>query len=106
MSTIYDIDQKLVINLNPRENSKIDLEAVIEQIWKDLGGSASRADVRREVFDVFPRFENARIMSYVPIFLTKEVRSRLLLGSMGAIQTTKIATDIGDPNQNRKGRKP
>ena len=71
-------DQMPVINLDPAGNSPIDLEAIIEQIWKDLGGTASRSDVRSVVIEVAPRYTDARIFTYVPIFMSKEVRSRLL----------------------------
>ena len=71
-------DQKPVINLDPGGNSSIDLEAIIEQIWKDLGGTASRSDIRSVVIEVAPRYADARIFTYVPIFMGKEVRRRLL----------------------------
>ena len=71
-------DQMPVINLDPAGNSPIDLEAIIEQIWKDLGGTASRSDVRSVVIEVAPRYADARIFTYVPILMGKEVRSRLL----------------------------
>jgi len=71
-------DQKPVINLDPGGNSSIDLEAIIEQIWKDLGSSASRSDIRSVVIEVAPRYADARIFTYVPIFMGKEVRRRLL----------------------------
>ncbi len=71
-------DQKPVINLVPGGNSSIDLEAIIEQIWKDLGGTASRSNIRSVVIEVAPRYADARIFTYVPIFMGKEVRRRLL----------------------------
>ena len=71
-------DQKPVINLDPGGNSSIDLEAIIEQIWKDLGDTAFRSDIRSVVIEVAPRYADARIYTYVPIFMGKEVRRRLL----------------------------
>ncbi len=71
-------DQKPVINLDPAGNSSIDLEAIIEQIWKDLGDTASRSDIRSVLIEVAPRYADARIFTYVPIFMRKEVRRRLL----------------------------
>ena len=71
-------DQKPVINLNRGSNSSIDFEAIIEQIWKDLGGIASRSDVRSVVIEIAPRYADARFFTYVPILMGKEVRSRLL----------------------------
>jgi hypothetical protein len=71
-------DRKPVINLDPSGNSSIDLEAIIEQIWKDLGHTASRSDIRSVVIEVAPRYADARIFTYVPVFMGKEVRRRLL----------------------------
>ena len=71
-------DQEPIINIDPGGNSSIDLEAIIEQIWKDLGDTASRSDIRRVVIEVAPRYADARIFTYVPIFMRKEVRRRLL----------------------------
>ena len=71
-------DQKPVINLDHGRNSSVDLETIIEQIWKDLGGIASRSDVRSVVIEIAPRYADARIFTYVPILMGKEVRSRLL----------------------------
>lgn len=71
-------DQKPVINLDAGGISQIDLEAIIEQICKDLGGTVSRSVIRQVVIDVYPRYEDARILTYVPIFLGREVRRRLL----------------------------
>ena len=71
-------DQKPVINLNPGRNTSIDLEAIIEQILKDLGGTPARSDIRCVVIEVAPRYADARIFTYVPIFMRKEVRRRLL----------------------------
>ena len=76
--TIKKNDQKPVINLDPGGISQIDMEAIIEQIWKDLAGIASRSDIGSVVIEVAPRYADARIFTYVPIFMGKEVRSRLL----------------------------
>ena len=71
-------DLKSVINLDPAGNSSIDLEAIIEQIWKDLEDTASRSDIRSVLIEIAPRYADARIFTYVPIFMGKEVRRRLL----------------------------
>ena len=73
-----DNDQRPVINLDPGGNSSINLEAIIDQIWKDLGGTASRSDVSSVVIEVAPRYADAHFFTYVPILMGKEVRSRLL----------------------------
>jgi ribosomal protein L20A (L18A) len=78
MLVITDDGPKPVINLGADEISQIDPEAIIEQIWSDLGGRASRSDIRRVVIEVAPKYADVRILTYVPIFLGREVRRRLL----------------------------
>jgi cAMP phosphodiesterase len=74
---VKDDIPKPAVNLGAGKNSQIDQEAIIEQIWKDLGGRASRTEIKQVVIEVSPRYADARIMTYVPIFLGKEVRRRL-----------------------------
>ena len=58
-------------------NSPVDIEAIIEQIWGDLRGATSRSDIRKALMEAAPKYEDARIKTYVPIFLRKEVLRRL-----------------------------
>ena len=60
------------------EISKSKVEAIIEQIWDDLGGSASRSDIRTALMEVAPAYEGVRVKTYVPIFLRRDVTRRLL----------------------------
>ena len=85
-------DQKPVINLEPGGNSSIDIEAIIEQIWTDLRGTASRSEIKRIVIEVAPRYADARIFTYIPIFMGKEVRRRLL-GTVWSFQWAETSTD-------------
>ena len=82
MLNIIEVVPKPSVNLNAGKNSQIDLDVIIEQIWADLEGTASHSVITELVNEVFPRYANARIKTYIPIFLSKEVRRRLLLGSM------------------------
>ena len=73
-----DEDPKSLVNLGIDENSQDDQEAIVEQIWNDLRGQASRSDIRRVLIEVAPKYKNALIKTYVPIFLCRDVRERLL----------------------------
>jgi hypothetical protein len=73
-----DEDLRLVVNLGIDENFQKDQEAIVEQIWNDLRGQASRSDIRRVLIEVAPKYEDALIKTYVPIFLCRDVRERLL----------------------------
>jgi hypothetical protein len=60
-----------------------DVEPLVEQIWSDLGGTITRPDIRREIEQVLPAFEDARIITYVPIFVRQRTVARLRTGSAG-----------------------
>jgi hypothetical protein len=60
-----------------------DVEPVVEQIWSDLGGTVTRPDIRREIEQVLPTFEDARITTYVPIFVRQRAVARLRAGLAG-----------------------
>jgi hypothetical protein len=78
MMTFDNNDPKPEVSHDADGNSQLDQEAIIEQIWKDLGDTASRSHIRSVVIEIAPRYTDARILTYVPIFLGKEVRRRLL----------------------------
>ncbi len=52
-------------------------ERFIEEIWRDLGGAASRSRIRRVLIEAAPAYENVRIKTYVPNFLRRDVLQRL-----------------------------
>ncbi len=58
-------------------NNRWDAENLIEQIWHDLGGTTPRCQIRSVFMEVAPSYEDARIMTYVPILLRAKVLRRL-----------------------------
>ena len=58
-------------------NSNWDAERFIEQIWHDLEGATSRAHIKSVLMEAAPAYENARIKTYVPILLRRDVLLRL-----------------------------
>lgn len=62
-------------NSNGRED--LDIETLVEQIWLELDGAVDRAVIEQVVQEVLPRFDDARVKSFVPIFIRKEVKDRL-----------------------------
>jgi hypothetical protein len=54
-----------------------DLQLVVEQVWSDLGGTVSRAAICQELTEVIPTFDDARITTYVPIFVRRLTVARL-----------------------------
>lgn len=86
-----------------------DVETVVEQVWTDLGGTVSRPAIRREVAEVICAFEDARITTYVPLFVRKRTVERLRIGpsrvSMGqgrrAGDEVAVVAGIAEPLEAR-----
>ncbi len=57
-----------------------DVDCLVEQIWTDLGGQVSRLVIRHQVADVVPAFQDARITTYVPIFVRRRTVEQLRAG--------------------------
>jgi hypothetical protein len=49
-----------------------DLEVLIDQVWNDLQGQASRDAVRQVLLEVIQEYENATITTYIPIFIRRD----------------------------------
>ena len=60
-----------------------DIESLVEQIWTDLGGQVNRLAIRHQVADVVPAFQDARITTYVPIFVRRRTVEQLRAGLSG-----------------------
>ena len=54
-----------------------DVDQMIEQIWRELSGKVSRETIQQVVSDVAPRYQDAQILTYVPIFIRRDAFSEL-----------------------------
>jgi hypothetical protein len=59
------------------DRDDLDIGTLVEQIWLELGSSVDRATIEQVVQEVLPRFENAPVKSFIPIFIRKEAMNRL-----------------------------
>jgi hypothetical protein len=55
-----------------------DAGAIAEQIFNKLNGSFSREAILGTIKDTIPKYEDARIQTYVPILLQRDVINKLL----------------------------
>lgn len=58
-------------------NLQWDTESFIEQIWRDMDGTASNSHIREVLMDIAPMYENVRVKVFVPILLRRDVLRRL-----------------------------
>jgi len=62
------------------EASAWDLDGMTDQLWHDLEGRVSLQMIRRVLTDVSLRYQDARVLTYVPIFVRRQAME-ILLGS-------------------------
>ncbi len=51
---------------------------LIEEIWRDLGGQVSQAHIVQVAREVETEYFDATVTMFVPIFIHRETRERLL----------------------------
>jgi hypothetical protein len=54
-----------------------DVEAIIAQIRRDLNGSVTLSMIQEVFNEVIPKYESARIQTFVPIFIHRDAVKRL-----------------------------
>jgi hypothetical protein len=54
-----------------------DVDSITEQIWSDLKGVFTRSKIQDVLKEVIPRYEEARVQTFVPIFIRRDAVSRL-----------------------------
>ena len=55
----------------------LDIETLVEQIWLELDSTVDRTVIVQVIQEVLPRFEDAPVRSFIPIFIRKEAMNRL-----------------------------
>jgi hypothetical protein len=47
----------------------VDIDLLTGKIWQDLHGQVPRERVRQVLLDLLPKYQEARILTYVPVLL-------------------------------------
>jgi len=69
----------LGVNVNPQlmvPSEYID-DGLIEEIWQDLDGLISHEQIRRAAYEVAARYQDAKISTFIPIFIRRNTKERL-----------------------------
>lgn len=71
--------------LPPRSNGSpaIELNAVVEQIWRQLDGQASRAHIHQVAATVAADFAAATVTAFLPIFIHRDTLEKLRIEGTG-----------------------
>ena len=68
------------MNANPVESlsmkaeagaSIVDLEELTERIWRDLHGQVDQLEIRQVLFDLKPKYQEARILTFIPVLMRR-----------------------------------
>ena len=59
------------------DSANWDVDSLTEQILAELNGAVSSSTIQDALSEVLPRYENARIQTFVPIFVRRDVVERL-----------------------------
>ena len=84
-----DVEPQPTTDALVENKSKVDIEALIEQIWNDLNGTTSYSEIRRVITELAPLYEGVRITTYVPIFLRRDVLRRFSQNQRAIVAESK-----------------
>ena len=73
-------------------------DALVETLWKDLGGRVAREQIAQEVGEIAARFDQATVTAYVPIFIRRQALELLKseLPGEGHPVASTATTDDGE----------
>jgi hypothetical protein len=56
----------------PIRSTGLDLDAMTDTLWEELHGSVDRLVIGQVLTEIVPRYREARIMTFVPIFVRRD----------------------------------
>ena len=48
-----------------------DLDELAERIWRDLHGQVDQSEIRQVLFDLKPKYQEARILTFIPVLMRR-----------------------------------
>ena len=51
--------------------SIVDLDELTERIWRDLHGQVDQSEIRQVLFDLKPKYQEARILTFIPVLMRR-----------------------------------
>lgn len=76
-------------------HSDLDIGAMVEQIRNDLQGRVSRSAIRQTLLEILPKYENARVRTYIPILVCREALETLRVELSKATPDGRTAKPYG-----------
>jgi hypothetical protein len=70
-------DQLTLSSHNGSSHPIADLDALVEQIWRDLDGQLPRARISQVAAEAAIDFAEATVMTFIPIFIRRDALEKL-----------------------------
>jgi hypothetical protein len=96
-----DSESKLGNCADGKYQAEWDVESITEQILNDLDGAFTPSTVREVLEEVVPNYEDARVQTFVPIFIRRDVVNRLR-----AMQTPIASPLVNDATESQASPDP
>ena len=61
--------------------SIVDLDELTEKIWRDLQGQVDQSKIRQVLVDLKPKYQEARILTFIPLLMRRNAIEILRRGS-------------------------
>jgi hypothetical protein len=75
--SMNDCELKLGNDSIKKDKTDWDIHKIANELFRDLNGSVTLSVIQETLEQVIPRYESARIQTYVPIFIRRETIKRL-----------------------------
>ena len=59
----------------------VDLDELTERIWRDLHGQVDQTKIRQVLVDLKPKYQEARILTFIPLLMRRNAIEILRRGS-------------------------
>jgi hypothetical protein len=86
---------KLGRNAVDRTQGDWDVDTITEQVFGDLNGTVARSTIQEVIKEVIPKYEGARIQTFVPIFIRRDAVDQLR-AMQALFATPAMATNEAD----------
>jgi hypothetical protein len=96
-----DSESKMGNYADEKTQAEWDVDSITEQILSDMNGAFTRSIVQEVLEEIVPNYEDARVQSFVPIFIRRDVVERLR-----TMQTTIASPLVNDATESQASPDP
>jgi hypothetical protein len=68
---------RMIMVASAQEHPAGELETLIDQVWNDLQGQVSRATIQQALLEIIPKYQDATVTTFVPLFIRRDAVNTL-----------------------------